>query len=133
MPLRTAYGTEKMDTPSYYAEIYATRFNREAQVFPLPAGDKRSQIRRTIPTISKIQISGGLSNPTPLCQHLADLTDLPVHRPPQPEATAQGATYLALDGLTSWPPHTHPDIFHPDPNPLLQYRYTLFYNQFEQA
>jgi len=76
--------------------------------------------------LDRIQVSGGLASVEGLCQRLADLTGLPVERPDQSEATAQGAAWLALGCPDTWFPPGRVAHFQPSPNPALQQRYARF-------
>ena len=59
---------------------------------------------RTInPGVDKIQISGGLSRLDGLCQRLANLSGLAVHRPVLVEATARGIAWQAAGCPADWP------------------------------
>ena len=49
-----------------------------------------ARIRQAGITLNRIQASGGLAEVDGLCQCLADLACLPVERPDQSQATAQG-------------------------------------------
>lgn len=78
-----------------------------------------------------IVISGGLATLNGLCQRLADLCGLPVHRPAESEATARGTAFL-LSGSRATHEHWNlynsghnadDIIFTPAPNPALQERY----------
>ncbi len=80
--------------------------------------------------IKQIIISGGLSTTDALCQRLADLSNLPIKRPEEHEATAQGLASL-LSGLPNTP---SPYItFIPQPNPALQLRFQQWQKAMEQA
>lgn len=52
--------------------------------------------------ISKIKLTGGLSNSDCLCQKLANLLELPVERSEQLEATAMGLAYLTANSPVNW-------------------------------
>lgn len=74
---------------------------------------------------SRLRLSGGLSRCTLLCRRIADLSGLPVLRSEQPEATARGAAWLALDGPADWRPSPH-SLIEPQPDPGLEARYARF-------
>lgn len=76
--------------------------------------------------ISRLQISGGLARIDPLCQRLANLTERPVYRPVETEATARGAAWLALGQPDVWPEPSPGQTFLPQPNPDLHQRYERF-------
>ena len=122
-PDGTAIATASSKPPADTDPVAIAAAIAESILFLLHANLDR--IRRAIPTIQQIQISGGLSNPAPLCQRLADLTGLPVQRAAHPEATAQGATRLAVDdpiGRAAVPI----EAFFPQPNPQLRQRNDRF-------
>jgi len=71
----------------------------------------------------QIQITGGIAVQDGLCQRLADLTQLPIYRPEECEATARGVAYLLSGQPTVWP-ESEPGIwFNSADNPRLQARY----------
>ena len=55
-----------------------------------------------VPAPTQILVTGGLSRLDGLCQRLADLTQLQVHRPDETEATARGTGYLLAIMPDSW-------------------------------
>ncbi|HFE37969.1 MAG TPA: hypothetical protein ENK06_06065 [Gammaproteobacteria bacterium] len=71
----------------------------------------------------KIAIAGGLSNSCALCQKLSDLTQLPVQRAAESEATAKGV-YFLLSGIEADTPGQKCQTFNPAENKLLVARYT---------
>jgi len=71
----------------------------------------------------QIQITGGLAQIDGICQRLADLSDLPVYRPQETEATARGIAYLLADCPEHWPEPNIGIWFTPQPNAALQSRY----------
>jgi glycerol kinase len=60
------------------------------------------EMRRAGVSLQRIVISGGLSVLDGLCQRLADVSQLPVFRAPQTEATAKGLVYLLAEPRQSW-------------------------------
>jgi glycerol kinase len=68
---------------------------------------------RLNPRVSAIQVSGGLANLDGLCQRIADLSGLPVQRPPQVEATARGIAWQAAGGPDDWPASGPGETFAP--------------------
>ncbi len=76
--------------------------------------------------VDRIQISGGLSQLSDLCQRLADLTGLTVYRPPETEATARGAAWIAAGRPRHWPKQGRGRVFHPHPDDALTARYCRF-------
>ena len=78
------------------------------------------------PDVDTIRISGGLSNLDGLCQKLANLSGLVVHRPEQVEATARGIAWQAAGCPEDWPVTSAGETFKPDSDPALHERYTRF-------
>lgn len=86
--------------------------------------------------VKSLRLSGGLSNISSLCQRMADLSGLPVTRPPESEATARGAAFLAASfagsrgaqmGGWSLPAKGGGErSFTPHPSPPLMERYRRF-------
>jgi glycerol kinase len=77
-------------------------------------------------TIEQLRLSGGLARSDALCRRLADLTQRPVVRPAETEATARGTAWLAAGQPDHWPEAAPGSAFTPQPNPLLQERYRRF-------
>jgi glycerol kinase len=75
------------------------------------------------PAVDKIQISGGLSSLDGLCQKLANLSGLAVHRPAQIEATARGIAWQAAAGPADWPDSGDGEAFTPTADPGIYERY----------
>ena len=78
------------------------------------------------PAVDKIQVSGGLSSLDGLCQKLANLSGLAVHRPVQVEATARGIAWQAAGGTADWPAIGDGDTFTPTADPGIYERYDRF-------
>lgn len=55
-----------------------------------------------VPPAHRIRVSGGISQLDGLCQRLANVSGLPVHRRDDPEATARGMAYLAAHRPLQW-------------------------------
>ena len=83
--------------------------------------------------IDGIQVSGGLSPLNGLCQRIADLSGLPLHRHDDPEATARGLAWLAAGRPTHWQGKPAGRHFRPGRNPALKLRYHEFLQRLEQA
>ncbi|HOP17785.1 MAG: hypothetical protein H6956_03810 [Chromatiaceae bacterium] len=83
-------------------------------------------LRRHNPGVRRIRIGGGLSNLDGLCQKLADLSGLEVHRPDQVEAAARGIAWQAAGGPAGWKTSAEGGTFAPRDNPRLQQRFTQF-------
>jgi len=62
-----------------------------------------TETSKHVPSPRLILITGGLSRLDGLCERLADLTRLQVHRPDETEATARGTGYLLAETPGSWP------------------------------
>jgi len=75
----------------------------------------------------QIQITGGLSIQDEICQRLADLTQLPVYRPVECEATARGVAYLLAGEPKIWPEMEMGDWFKPQTNQNLQQRFNQWH------
>ena len=78
------------------------------------------------PAVDKIQVSGGLSSLDGICQKLANLSGLAVHRPVQVEATARGIAWQAAGGTADWPATGDGDTFTPTADPGIYERYDRF-------
>jgi glycerol kinase len=78
------------------------------------------------PSLRRIQISGGLANLDAVCQRLANLTGLVVHRPVQLEATARGIAWLAAGCPDSWRPGGRGATFIPADDAALRARCAKF-------
>jgi glycerol kinase len=76
--------------------------------------------------VENIQVSGGLSNLDGLCQKLANLSGLPVHRPLQVEATARGIAWQAAGCPEDWPATGPGETFEPVNDAALTARYRDF-------
>jgi glycerol kinase len=81
------------------------------------------QLMNQLEPTRKIYISGGLSNAEAVCQKIADLTQIPVIRSDNADATLQGIANMAGGLKASWAPINKDDIFHPQKNALLLHRY----------
>ncbi len=71
----------------------------------------------------KIYISGGLSKADLLCQKIADLTQIEVHRSENSDATLQGIACMAAGLPSSWKTEPLGDVFEPHKNPYLQQKF----------
>lgn len=85
------------------------------------------------PTVEAVRISGGLSTLDGLCQKLASLSGLVVHRPAQIEATARGIAWQAAGCPADWPASGSATRFTPQPDTRLQARYSAFLELLESA
>ena len=76
-------------------------------------------------TLSRLRVSGGLSQLDGLCQRLADLSGLRIERMKLPEATARGVAWLAAGKPDGWS-NVEFDVFKPASMPALTKRYAMF-------
>ena len=76
-----------------------------------------------VPAAQRIRISGGVSLLDGLCQRLACISGLPVHRRDDPEASARGIAYLACGRPADWNQGAHEDVFAAHSDSALQARY----------
>ncbi len=74
-------------------------------------------------TLDGAKISGGMARCDYLCQALADIGRLPVHRHEQREATARGVAFLAAGQPAQWKAVPVGRSFQPQPNESLDTRY----------
>jgi glycerol kinase len=81
-------------------------------------------MHRTLSRARRIVLTGGLSRMERVCQLLADITKLPVHRPPFGEATARGVARLAMGCHRMWPAGEPHRVFEPARNAPLDRRFT---------
>lgn len=82
--------------------------------------------------LRRIVASGGLARSGGLCQRLADLSGLAVHRSAEHEATARGLAFLLAGQPAGWPPPPT-EVFAPRPNALLRSRYGRWRAALERA
>jgi len=83
--------------------------------------------------VANLQISGGLSKLDGLCQKLANLSGLPVHRPVQVEATARGIAWQAAACPEDWPISGPGKTFDPVDDAGLAARYQRFTSILESS
>jgi glycerol kinase len=86
-----------------------------------------------VPAARRIRVSGGVSLLDGLCQRLACLSGLPVHRRDDPEASARGIAYLAALRPPQWNTAAHEEIFPAQPDPGLRERYRRWRELMTQA
>jgi len=84
-------------------------------------------------TVDRIQVSGGLSRLDGLCRRLADLTQRPVYRPAETEATARGIAWLASGCSEHWQKHIRGRTFKPKADDSLSKRYERFCSIIQQS
>ena len=81
----------------------------------------------------RIRISGGVSLLDGLCQRLACIRGLPVHRRDDPEASARGIAYLAALRPPQWNTAVHEEVFPAEPDSRLRQRYLRWREMMAQA
>ncbi len=81
----------------------------------------------------RIRVSGGVSQLDGLCQRLACISALPVHRRDDPEASARGIAYLAAGCPPQWNHQAHEQIFPPRADAALLGRYRRWRELMRQA
>jgi glycerol kinase len=69
--------------------------------------------------VQKIYISGGMSKADAVCQKLADLLSVPVHRSENTDATLQGIACMAAGLPKTWKTDDAIEVFQPQENPPL--------------
>lgn len=103
----------------------------ESIVFLLQTNLER--LRELPPAPARIIATGGLARLDGLCQRLADLSGLPVHRPAEHEATARGTAYLLAGLPESWPEEKPGVSFAPQPHPALMRRHEKWHREMRRA
>jgi len=79
---------------------------------------------RYLPAPKRIRLTGGLANLSGLARRLADLSGLPVLRPPGLEATARGTAFLLAGRPEGWESGGAADVFEPRKNEGLEANFT---------
>ena len=103
----------------------------ESIVFLLQTNLER--LRGLPPAPARIIATGGLARLDGLCQRLADLSGLPVHRPAEHEATARGTAYLLAGLPEAWPEEKPGVSFTPQPHPVLMRRYEKWHGEMRRV
>ena len=80
-------------------------------------------LMQSLGPVTRIYISGGLSRADGLCQRLADLTGVSVHRSDNTDATLQGVAFTTAGMPARWQPPYNDEHFMSTHNPLLQRRF----------
>ena len=83
--------------------------------------------------LERVIVTGGLSASDWLCQHLADLLSLPVHRHEEIEATARGLGFLVADQPSDWGVGDKVRLFAPAANPQLLERFCAWLREMKRA
>lgn len=81
------------------------------------------EMAKHVPPAARIRVSGGVSLIDGLCRRLAAVSELPVHRREDAEATARGIGYLAAGRPASWNHAAAEQIFAPGPDAGIRARY----------
>jgi len=81
-----------------------------------------------VKTISKLQLSGGLSKLDLMCQKLADLSGLQVKRLSLSESTTKGIAWIAAGQPENWRVSEY-DVFQPEADVGLRSRFEQFVDQ----
>jgi glycerol kinase len=81
------------------------------------------EIGKYVPAPVRIRVSGGVSRLDGLCQRLASVSGLPVHRRDDAEATARGIGFLAAGTPSRWNETTMEEVFAPVRDDALGRRY----------
>jgi len=81
------------------------------------------EIGKYVPAPVRIRVSGGVSRLDGLCQRLASVSGLPVHRRDDAEATARGIGFLAAGAPAQWNDSAPEEVFEPVPDEALSKRY----------
>lgn len=91
------------------------------------------EIAKYLPAPRRIRASGGVSQLDGLCQALADVSGLPVHRRDDAEATARGIGYLAAGMPERWNASAAEEVFAPRDAPRLRARYARWRSLMREA
>jgi glycerol kinase len=83
-------------------------------------------------TLRRLRVSGGLSRIAPLCQKLANLSQLPVERPEDSEASARGIAWLAAGRPQGWRTAGQTTLFRPLVDAPLRARYQRFNEKLDE-
>ena len=81
------------------------------------------EMAKYLPPAVRIRVSGGVSRIDGLCSRLASVSQLPVHRRDDPEATARGIAYLAAARPAQWNSDAEESVFAPLEDVRLVARY----------
>ena len=90
-------------------------------------------MQKISPAPKRLLVTGGLAQLDGLCQRLAELSSLPVHRPAEHEATARGTAYLLAGFPGDWREQRPGASFTPGPNPGLVQRYGDWRREMKRA
>ena len=91
------------------------------------------EMAKTLPPARRIRVSGGVSKFDGLCERLAAVSGLPVHRREDAEATVRGIAFIAAGRPAEWNNTAHEEIFAPVDNPALRARYRRWHALMAEA
>jgi glycerol kinase len=91
------------------------------------------EMQHTGVRLERVIITGGLSSSDWLCQRLADLLSLPLHRYQEFEATARGLGFLVADQPAEWRLGSNVRLFAPSSNPHLLERFFAWLKEMKRA
>jgi glycerol kinase len=103
----------------------------ESMAFLLQANFE--EIAKYLPPPRRVRVSGGVSRLDGLCQSLADVSGLAVHRREDPEATARGIGYLMAGTPARWNEGVAEDVFMPRADAAIRGRYARWRALMAQA
>jgi glycerol kinase len=83
--------------------------------------------------LERVVVTGGYAASDWLCQRLADLLSLPVHRHAELEATARGLALLIAQQPTDWRSSANVRLFAPVPDPGLLERFFAWLKEMKRA
>lgn len=81
---------------------------------------------------ARLIVSGGISRLDAVCQGLANLSETPVKRPLEYEATSRGLAYLLTKETNDWTTHRETRRFLPRPDNPLQKRYAAWHRALDK-
>jgi glycerol kinase len=91
------------------------------------------EMRQAGAKLERVIVTGGLSASDWLCQRLAELLSLPVHRHEEPEATARGLAFLIADQPADWNVGSKVRLFAPTAQPQLLDRYFAWLKEMKRT
>ncbi len=84
------------------------------------------EMDKIMPPPSRLVISGGIARLDSVCQRLANLSDLPVYRPADTEATSYGLAFLLTKSALPWPRRPGVKTFMSHADDHLKRRYSMW-------
>jgi len=135
-------GIAGLGTP-YLQPLFASRFNAESAAVEMSVAVCESivfllqvnleEMARSIGSAQNIVISGGLSKLDGICQRLANLSGLPLHRPEDHEASVRGLLVLLNGAYGPTLDRNLDTTFLPQSDPILDGRYQAWRKELEAA